>query len=581
MHILGWKNYIHFTGIRIENNAGGSGFHSGNITKLDMDILAAYNASIANTSMYMDRDKTKGDGILDGWLDKEGYYDVNGKKLKVYWFGKNRGQINYEKDLKSKIDSWFKGNPEVTTEEEELEAEDAAFGSTQPSSDWNLTLVNASFAVPANFATPDTINTKYVQGNEESKYIDKRVKSSLESMLKACSDAGYSPLVVSAYRTNEQQRALYGNGSDTLVAKPGHSEHECGLAADIIDNGPDKLTGDPLVDAQAGTPAQKWLMAHCHKYGFILRYPKNKESITGIGYEPWHYRYVGTEAAKKIKESGQCLEEYLGAESAGASSGNSSSKPSKSKHLFKIVVGSSPVKSGDSYILPVTVKECEVEDVLEGIFGLVPDGEYVNSKATKGAENYNSKKADENAVDSYNLLGTEKGSATNLEATYSISDTTGNVLFGALSYVQADGGFAKGSGVYGTGSLKLPLEPGSFTVTDHFAVADTEGIRQGRTHSGVDLGAPTGTPVYASLAGTVTLADYNGSYGNCIKIESGSTEIIYAHLSKINVSSGDSISLGQLIGLVGSTGNSTGPHLHFEVRQGGKAIDPEPLLGLK
>ena len=64
---------------------------------------------------------------------------------------------------------------------------------------------------------------------------------------------------------------------------------------------------------QANTNEQKWLMAHCQEYGFILRYPENKQDITHIGYEPWHYRYVGKEAAKEIMASGMCLEEYLGA----------------------------------------------------------------------------------------------------------------------------------------------------------------------------------------------------------------------------------------------------------------------------
>ena len=66
-----------------------------------------------------------------------------------------------------------------------------------------------------------------------------------------------------------------------------------------------------LNEQQENTPVQQWLMAHCGEYGFILRYPTDKGDITGIGYEPWHYRFVGTEAAKEIMERGICLEEYL------------------------------------------------------------------------------------------------------------------------------------------------------------------------------------------------------------------------------------------------------------------------------
>ena len=85
----------------------------------------------------------------------------------------------------------------------------------------------------------------------------------------------------------------------------GTSEHQTGLAADIVAAG-----NQVLEEEQENTPEQQWLMEHCWEYGFILRYPKDKTDLTGVGYEPWHYRYVGVEAAQEMKESGQCLEEY-------------------------------------------------------------------------------------------------------------------------------------------------------------------------------------------------------------------------------------------------------------------------------
>ena len=78
------------------------------------------------------------------------------------------------------------------------------------------------------------------------------------------------------------------------------------MAVDIVD-----MSYQLLNEQQENTPVQQWLMAHCGEYGFILRYPTDKGDITGIGYEPWHYRFVGTEAAKEIMERGICLEEYL------------------------------------------------------------------------------------------------------------------------------------------------------------------------------------------------------------------------------------------------------------------------------
>lgn len=92
----------------------------------------------------------------------------------------------------------------------------------------------------------------------------------------------------------------------TVVAVPGTSEHQLGLAVDIIDT-----QNWSLVEEQEDLEAQQWLMAHCWEYGFILRYPKGTTDVTGIIYEPWHYRYVGLEVAQEIHESGLTLEEYI------------------------------------------------------------------------------------------------------------------------------------------------------------------------------------------------------------------------------------------------------------------------------
>ena len=89
------------------------------------------------------------------------------------------------------------------------------------------------------------------------------------------------------------------------MAVPGTSEHQLGLALDIVD-----MNNQRLEEEQENTPTQQWLMANCWRYGFILRFPKGREAVTGISYEPWHYRYVGEEAARIITENGLCLEEY-------------------------------------------------------------------------------------------------------------------------------------------------------------------------------------------------------------------------------------------------------------------------------
>lgn len=169
---------------------------------------------------------------------------------------------------------------------------------------WNLLLVNEWNAIPDDYE----IETAEV---EDGYVVDERICDALKEMLEDCRNAGYSPKIISSFRTRETQQYLYdhtANKADTAL--PGHSEHECGLAADIIDAGSAGWS-DPLIDEQENMPAQKWLMENCQDYGFILRYPKDKEEITGIIYEPWHYRYVGKKHAKEIMKKGICLEEYV------------------------------------------------------------------------------------------------------------------------------------------------------------------------------------------------------------------------------------------------------------------------------
>lgn len=153
--------------------------------------------------------------------------------------------------------------------------------------------------------------------------IAAEARQALEKMLSDCEAAGMDVTVCSAYRTESTQNRLYQNKIARLraagysreealaeagrwVAPPGTSEHQTGLAVDIM------ATDYPVLDEkQAQTEEQQWLMEHCWEYGFILRYPTDKSSVTGIGYEPWHYRHVGQETAASIYERRLCLEEYI------------------------------------------------------------------------------------------------------------------------------------------------------------------------------------------------------------------------------------------------------------------------------
>ncbi|MCT2559391.1 M23 family metallopeptidase [Tsuneonella sp. YG55] len=135
-------------------------------------------------------------------------------------------------------------------------------------------------------------------------------------------------------------------------------------------------------------------------------------------------------------------------------------------------------------------------------------------------------------------------------------------------------------GVDGAADLegtRLPsgLPVSSRAVTSRFGFRQHPVLRGVRMHSGVDLAAPMGSPVVSAADGVVAFASWNGSYGLLVKVEhGGGYESRFAHLSRILVSPGQRVSRGQLVGLVGSTGRSTGAHLHYEVRKNGLAIDP-------
>ena len=165
-----------------------------------------------------------------------------------------------------------------------------------------------------------TVELAQVDGGQ----FDARAAEALSQMLADMEAQGLSPMVCSSFRTWEDQETLHQNKIDRLleegysqeaaeaeasrwVVPVGASEHQLGLAADIVAS-----QYQILEEEQENTPEQQWLMAHCQEYGFILRYPKDKTEVTGVGYEPWHYRYVGVEAAQEIMAQGICLEEYVG-----------------------------------------------------------------------------------------------------------------------------------------------------------------------------------------------------------------------------------------------------------------------------
>ncbi len=156
-----------------------------------------------------------------------------------------------------------------------------------------ILIVNKKYSLPSNYGGEDRV-----------------ANSALKDLQRAASEEGYSLELISGYRSYSTQNAIYNNYikrwgqeyTDTVSARPGHSEHQTGLAFDV----------GKLNTNFGQTKEGIWLKENCYKYGFIIRYLKGKEEITGYAYEPWHIRYVGIDSATEIMLNNLTLEEYLG-----------------------------------------------------------------------------------------------------------------------------------------------------------------------------------------------------------------------------------------------------------------------------
>lgn len=157
-----------------------------------------------------------------------------------------------------------------------------------------ILIVNKTYALPADYAPG----------------VNSEAKAAFDEMQAAAADEGLNIYISSGYRSYDYQAGLYQRyvdkdgkaEADRYSARPGHSEHQTGLAFDL----------NSIEESFADTKEGKWVLRNCYKYGFIIRYPADKEEITGYKWEPWHIRYLGKETAQSVYDSGLCLEEYLG-----------------------------------------------------------------------------------------------------------------------------------------------------------------------------------------------------------------------------------------------------------------------------
>lgn len=201
-------------------------------------------------------------------------------------------------------------------EEEAAEVVEAAEQASFDKNDWRLVLINKQHPIPSDYS----FELGTIKGSMK---CDERIIDDLLAMLQGAKADGINLVICSPYRDMSRQEMLFNRKIKAYMAKgmsymeaykissqavtvPGASEHQIGLALDIVCDSYSSLN-EGFGDTEAG----KWLAEHSHEYGFTLRYPKGKEYITSIEYEPWHFRYVGREAAAVMKLQGLCLEEFI------------------------------------------------------------------------------------------------------------------------------------------------------------------------------------------------------------------------------------------------------------------------------
>lgn len=154
------------------------------------------------------------------------------------------------------------------------------------------------------------VNKTYSLPSDYAPGVVPEAQSAFDEMAAAAAQEGIKLYVYSGYRSYWRQQTIYNNyaaqrgqaEADRVSSRPGHSEHQTGLTFDV----------NTTEFSFGSTPEAAWLAEHCAEYGFIIRYPEDKEDVTGYEYEPWHIRYLGVETAQAVKASGLCLEEYLG-----------------------------------------------------------------------------------------------------------------------------------------------------------------------------------------------------------------------------------------------------------------------------
>ena len=239
------------------------------------------------------KNKVDEDFILN--LINEKYYKSNNLERYINYFQNNKSLSSKEivTNVNSNLDYTFYKD----------------YNMTDTSKD-TLMIVNKHYKLDSNYVPANLVTIEPTYGYQFE--IRQDVYEAFKNMYNAAKSDGISMFIVSPYRSYKLQNSIYNNyvaidginKADTYSARPGFSEHQSGLAVDLAP----KAYMD--LDTFVTSPSYNWMIENSYKYGFILRYPQNKEYITGYMYEPWHYRYVGVEAATIIKNEDLTFEEY-------------------------------------------------------------------------------------------------------------------------------------------------------------------------------------------------------------------------------------------------------------------------------
>lgn len=223
----------------------------------------------------------------------------------------------YRKENKERYIKYQKENQSLSIEDiitqVNIGIDKPYYTNTKPSDNLNTNLILVN---KYNYVTEDYIpenleplDTNYARSGMQ---LVKEAKEAFEELSQNAKENGMTILAMSSYRSYDYQVNLYNNyvksdgqeAADTYSARAGYSEHQTGLAADVYN-------GEVPYTSFEETEEFTWMQENAYKYGFILRFPKEKTNITGYQYESWHYRYVGKEVAKEIHENNLTLEEYL------------------------------------------------------------------------------------------------------------------------------------------------------------------------------------------------------------------------------------------------------------------------------